>query len=142
MTRRAHQSGLTLIEVLVAITLLAIVIVPATRALHTSVVGTNVHSDVTTVHYRLTSQVEQLLVEPFESLENAAVAAGSASVATTYSETAGNPGRLLVFLAYYDGDNADGDDDGFTGVDTDVLWIRVESEGTVHGIETLATRGT
>ncbi len=141
MTHRSRQSGLTLVEVLVAITLLAIVIVPATLALRTSIVGANVHSDVTTVHYRLVSRIEQLLAEPFSSLENAAIAAGSAALPSSYSETAGMPGRLLVYLGYFDGDNLDGDNDGFTGVDTDLLWIRVESEGSVHAIETLTARG-
>ena len=141
MTSRRRQTGLTLVEVLVAVPLITIVIVPALLALRTSVVGSAVNSDVTNVQYRLTSGLERVLAEPFDSLETAAVAAGGPSNASELSEPAGDPGRLLVFVAFYDGDDADGDGDGFTGADADVLWIRVESEGTVHALETITARG-
>jgi prepilin-type N-terminal cleavage/methylation domain-containing protein len=136
------QSGLTLVEVLVAIALLAIVIVPAVRALQTSIVGANVHSDVTGVHYQLTSRMEQLLAEPFANLDAAVVAAGNPTTPSSYSEAPGTPGRLLVYLGFYDGDNADGDGVPSTGTDPDLIWIRVESEGSPHGIETITARGT
>ena len=142
MSRDLLQRGLTLVEVLVAIALLAVVIVPAVSALHTSIVGANVNSDVTTVHFRLTSAVERLLAEPYATLESVALAAGDHQTPSSYSEAPGTPGRLLVYLAYYDADNADSDGLPFTGADPDFLWMRVESEGSVHGIETLLFRGT
>ncbi len=46
MIRRANQFGLTLVEVLVAVTLLTILRIPAMRALQTSVTGADVHSDL------------------------------------------------------------------------------------------------
>ncbi len=134
------EIGLTLAEVLVAISLLAIVLVPAIRALHTGIVGANVHDDVTSTHYRLTARLEELLVEPFADLEDAAIAAGGPTVPSAYSDAAGLPNRLLVYLSYYDGDNADADDDPFTGTDADILWIRVSIENTVHGLETVSAR--
>lgn len=141
MTSRRRQSGLTLVEVLVAVSLIAIVIVPALLALRTSVVGSAVNSDVTNVQYRLTSGLERVLAEPFATLETAALGAGGPSNPSELSEPTGVPGRLLVFVAFYDGDDADGDGDGFTGADADLLWIRIESEGTVHALETIRARG-
>ncbi len=141
MSSRCRQSGLTLVEVLIAVSLIAVVIVPAALALRTSVVGSAVNSDVTNVQYRLTSGLERVLAEPFAALETAALSAGGPENPTGFSESPGIPGRLLVYVAFYDGDDADGDGDGFTGADADVLWIRVESEGTVHGLETITARG-
>ena len=141
MRPRPRQSGLTLVEVLVAVSLVAIVIVPALLALRTSVVGSTVNSDVTNVQYRLTSGLERVLAESFATLESAALAAGGPSNPSELSESPGIPGRLLVYVAFYDGDDADNDGDGFTGTDADVLWIRVESEGTVHALETITARG-
>ena len=140
MSSRLGQAGLTLVEVLVSIVLLAILLVPAISALQTGIVGTNVHSDVATSHYRLTSRLEELLAESFGDLSDAALAAGGPTVPSSYSEPAA-PGRLLVYLSLYDGDNADADDDPFTGTEPDLLWIRVEIEDSVHALETVRAGG-
>jgi len=139
--RNSKEAGLTLVEVLVAVVLLTILIVPAMRALQTSVVGADVHGNVSAAHYRLTSRVEELLAEPFTDLSDAAIAAGAPTTATTYSDAAGPPGRLLVYLSLYDGDNADTDDNPFTGTDPDLLWIRVDVEDSVHTLQTIRASG-
>ena len=141
MIRRRTEAGLTLVEVLVAIVLLSILLVPAMRALQTGVVGADVHTDVTVNNRRLTSRLEELLAEPFVDLSNAAIAAGAPTTASSYSEAVGPPGRLLVYLSFYDGDNADADNDPFTGTDTDLLWVRVDIEDTVLSLQTIRAQG-
>ena len=141
MTRRRTQAGLTLVEVLVAVVLLAILLVPAINALQTGVVGADVHADVATSHYRISSRLEELLGEPFSDLSDAAVAAGSPSSPSSYSEPAGLPGRLVVYLSLYDGDNADADGDAFTGTDPDLVWIRVDIEDSVFSLQTVRAQG-
>ena len=141
MRARRFESGLTLVEVLVAIVLLALILIPAINALQTGVVGADVHADIASGHFRLTSRLEELLAEPFADLSDAAIAAGSPTTPSSYSEPAGPAGRLLVYLSLYDGDNADADDNPFTGTDPDLLWIRVDVEGTVHTLQTLKTDG-
>ncbi len=141
MTGPLRQRGLTLVEVLVSVVLLAVLLVPAISALQTGIVGAQVHADVSTSHYRLTSQVEALLADPFADLLDAAIAAGGPGTPTSYSELAGSPGRLVVYLSPYDGDNADSDDDPFTGTEPGLLWIRVEIEDSVHAVETVRARG-
>jgi len=141
MSRGKAQSGLTLVEVLITVVLLTVLLVPAMRALQTSVTGAEVHAELATDHFRLTSRMEELLAEPFGDLEAAAQAAGAPTVPTSYSETAGPPGRLIVYLSLYDGDNADADDNSFTGTDEGLIWIQVEAEGTVHSLQTVRARG-
>lgn len=141
MSSRITQCGLTLVEVLVSIVLLAIILVPAISALQTATIGSNVHTDLASNHYRLTSRLEELLAEPFESLSDAALAAGGPLVPSSYSDPAGPPGRFLVYLSLYDGDNADTDSDPFTGTDPDLLWIHVEVEGTAFELQTITARG-
>jgi len=141
MRARRFESGLTLVEVLVAIVLLALILIPAINALQTGVVGADVHADIASGHFRLTSRLEELLAEPFADLSDAAIAAGSPTTPSSYSEPAGPADRLLVYLSLYDGDNADTDDNPFTGTDPDLLWIRVDVEGTVHTLQTLKTDG-
>jgi len=135
------EAGLTLVEVLVAMALLAVLLVPAMRALQTGVIGADVHSDISSSYYRLTSRLEELLAEPFVDLSDAAIAAGAPTTATSYSEAAGPPGRLLIYLSLYDGDNADADNDPFTGTDSDLLWIRVDIEDTVYTLQTIRASG-
>lgn len=141
MISRDRQSGLTLVEVLVSVILLAIVLVPAMRAIQTGIIGAEVHSEIASGHHQLTSRLEELLAEPFADLSDAAIAAGAPTVPSSYSDPTGPPGRLLVYLSLYDGDNADTDNDPFTGTDADLLWIRVDIEGSVHTLETITARG-
>ena len=141
MTARKQQAGLTLVEVLVAVMLLLIILVPAMEAIRTSVTGAEVLNELASSQFRLTSRMEELLAEPVGELEAAAIATGSATVESSYSEAAGPPGRLIVYLSPYDGDNADADDDPFTGSDPGLLWIEVEAEGTVHSLRTVRARG-
>jgi len=136
-----RQSGLTLVEVIVAMLLLTIVLLPAMQALQTSVTGANVHGDLANTQFRLTSRMEELLAEPLVDLEFAAIAAGGATIPSSYSEAVGPPGRLQVYLSQYDGDNADADDDPFTGGDPGLIWIRIEVEDTVHSLQSVKASG-
>jgi prepilin-type N-terminal cleavage/methylation domain-containing protein len=140
MMHYRQQCGLTLVEVLVSIVLLGILLVPAIRALQTGVVGSAIHNNLATDHFRLSSRVEELIAAPFADLVAAATAAGDNSTPTTYSEAPG-PGRLIVYLSFYDGDNEDQDDNSFTGGDTDLMWIRVSAEGTVFDLQTVVAQG-
>lgn len=141
MKDQCSQTGLTLVEVLVTIVLLAILLVPAVNALRTGIVGSEVHGDVATSHFRVTSRIEELLAEPFADLAAAADAAGSPTVPSSYSEPAGPPGRLLVYLSLYDGDNADADNNPFTGTEPDLLWIEVAIEDSVFALQTVRAGG-
>ena len=53
------------------------------------------------------------------------------------SDPGGTENRRKVFIGRYDGDNADADDDPFTGVDDGLLWVRVRIDGTHYDVETL-----
>ena len=132
--RRRAQYGLTIVEVLVAMVLLAALLVPAVNALHTGLLGTSVHADIGRNHYRLVSRMESVLAESFASLE---AATAGATVPSIYSDTFGPADRIVVYIAGYDADNADADGDPFTGVDSDLLWIRVAVEGSTQAIESL-----
>ena len=80
--------------------------------------------------------MESVLAEPFTNLETAA--AGNAAP-SSYSDAAGGGDRIVVFIAGYDADDADGDGDPFTGVDTDILWVRVAVEGSGQFLDSLKT---
>ena len=81
------------------------------------------------------------MVEPFSDLSDAAIVAGSPTTPTTYSDAAGPADRILVYLSPWDGDNADADDDPFTGTEADLLWIRVEIDGSVLALQTIRAQG-
>ena len=72
-------------------------------------------------------------------MDAAALAAGDATVPTSFSDSAGTNDRRLVYLSRYDGDNADADDDPFTGVDDDLIWVRVAIENSTQALETLTS---
>ena len=126
-------------EVLVAVVILAVAMVPAGNAIYSGLRSSERFVDATAEQFSARGRLEEVLAEPFATLEAAAVAAGGPSAATTYSDPPG-PSRRLVFLAYYDADDADSDDDPFTGGEPDLMWVRVEIEGTTLGYETLTSR--
>ena len=135
-----RQSGISYIEVLIAVALIAISLTPMMDAIRTATISASVHEDAAVQHMHLIAMLENVLAEPFSSLDAAATAAGSESTLTSYSDLAGSSNRRLVFLSLYDGDNADTDNNPFTGTDQDLLWVRVEIEGTVQAIETLISQ--
>ncbi len=137
--KRRRDRGFSYVEVLVAVVILVVALVPAVDALQTGLLGAEVHEVHVVQHYRMLGKLEEVLAQPFGSLDTQALVAGSPSVATTYSDAGGSEYRRLVFLSRYDGDNADSDGDPFTGGDVGLLWVKVEIEGTAHAIETLTS---
>jgi hypothetical protein len=137
---RGGQSGITYVEVLIAAALIAVSLVPMMDAVRTASISAGVHEDAAVQNLHLVATMEDVLAEPFASLEAAATAAGSESTLTSYSDLAGANNRRLVFLSLYDGDNADTDNDPFTGTDPGLMWVRVELEGTAQAIETLISQ--
>ena len=131
--------GASYTEVLVAVAVLAIALVPAVEALRTGLSAGQIHADSVAHHYLVVGKVEEVLAEDFGDLDAEALAAGSPTVATAYSDGAGSDPQRLVYLARYDGDDADADGDPFTGGDEGLLWLRVEIAGGPHAIETLTT---
>jgi len=147
---RNRQAGLTLIEVMIAAVLIMIALVPAMEALHTGMLGNDVLQSTSSEHYAVLSRMEEVLAEPYGTLTSAAAVAGSETAPSSYSDIAGPPGRRLVYVALYDATNADGDSNVFTVLDadldgdgnpytgyTDLLWVRVEVEGSIASLESL-----
>lgn len=142
-TTPTRMTGFSHVEVLIAVVLIVIALVPALDALIPAIAGSGIHETIAEDHYQLTGKLEQVLVEPFGQLNSAANAAGSATTPTTYSDvvTYAN-GRQInrnVFIARYDADNADADNDPFTGTDDGLLWVRVAIAGTGMSIESLVS---
>ena len=153
MKTPGREAGLTIVEVLVATMLLAIVLVPALDALYTGMRGRDVHATMAAEHYSVLARMELILAEPYTNLLGAAAAAGNFKTPTAYSDPAGPAGRRVVYVALYDADNADGDANGFTVPDPNsdgdndpytgysgTLWVRVEAEGSTTAFESLAAR--
>ncbi len=132
---RSGRGGFSYVEVLVATAILALSLVPALDALQAGLLGSGVGESLTRSHVRLRSKMEAVLAKPFEALESAEVAAAGGP--SSYSDAIGTPGRRLVHLSRYDGDNADVDGDPMTGTDVGLLKVRVEIEATPHFLESL-----
>ncbi len=124
------SSGFSFVEVLIATVLLGIALVPAMNALRTGVKATEIHQNTSEQHYYLMSQMETVLVESFSSLD---AAAGASTTPSSYSDAAEN---YNVYLSRYDADNADADDDVFTGTDN-IIWVRTELIDSGLAFETL-----
>lgn len=137
MTHRVWQAGLSYVEALIAVSVLTLALVPALEMLQTAFTGAAAQETVVQWQQQLATRMESVLAEPFASLDDAALAAGSETTPSSYSDAAGGPDRLLVFLSRYDGDNADTDNDPFTGTDAGLLWARVAIENTPYELTTL-----
>ena len=132
------MAGFSYTEALVATFLIAMVLVPSIEALYNGVEGSSVHNTKARHHYRLTGKLEEVLAQPFSALEQAAETAGGPGVIVdSYADLPATEGRRLVYLARYDADNADTDNDPFTGTDEGLIWVRVEIEDSSAAIETL-----
>jgi len=131
-----RQSGLSYVEVLVATLLIAIALVPMMEALQPGLQGSEIHRQQNEIHFALRGKLESVLAEPFASLDAAATVAGAHTTATAYSDLAATIPHE-VFIWRYDVDNADNDDDPYTGGEADMLWLRIASLDDGFSIQTL-----
>ena len=138
--RERGRSGATYAEVLLATAFVALLLASVIDALSAGVESAELHLELAETHYHLSSLFEETLAQPFEDLDAEALAAGSPSVATAYSDAVGATRRRLVYLARYDADDADGDGNPFTGGEDGLLWVRVELEYSHRALETLTAR--
>jgi len=119
---------------------LAAALVPALQALQGGVAGTDVHLSSAQRLQRAAGRMEEVLAEPLNALDAAAVAAGSPTTPSSYSDSPGTPERRLVYLSRFDGDDADGDGNPFTGTDAGIIWVRVAIEGSTVALESVTSR--
>ncbi len=140
MNKLSANDGFSYTEILVSIVLISIALIPTIESIQIAHTGSSVYQSLSTQHYHLSSKIEEVLAQPYSSLESAAILAGAPNIPTSYSDSAGENNRRLVFLSLYDGDNEDSDDDPFTGTDAGLLWVRVSIEGTSKQFETLIGR--
>jgi type II secretory pathway pseudopilin PulG len=137
---RRREAGYSYVEVLVTTTLIAVVLVPALDGLSSGIQGAGIHVELIEEQSHLASGFADVLAQPFGLLDTEALTVGDPTIPTSYSDAPGTPLRRLVYLARYDGDDADGDGDRFTGGDDGLLWVRVEIENTPLSLETLTSR--
>ena len=135
--RLSCQRGFSYLEVLIATAIIAVSAVPISTAFRQSLSEAEHSSRSTIRHFKLLEKMEEVMSNPYPELSLAA--AGSAT-ATAYSDANGSTDRRLVYIAAYDGDDADLDSDGFTGTDSDLLWIRVVIENEARDLQVLRSR--
>jgi len=138
--RANRQAGISYAEALLAVVVLAVAVVPALETLDTAFTGAAVSEAVIQWRHALATRMEDVRAEPFAGLDAAAQVAGSPTIPTSYSDPAGGPDRVLVFLSRYDGDNADADNDPFTGTDAGLLWVRTAIENAPYELTTLVAQ--
>jgi type II secretory pathway pseudopilin PulG len=133
------QSGFSYMELLIATLLIAIMLVPALDAMQSGIQGSAIHTELARNQYRMISKMEQTLALPYSTLLEQAdlVADPNVLIPAPFSDVAGTESRRLVFLARYDGDDADADKDPFTGTDAGLLWVRVTIEDNPRSLETV-----
>ncbi len=132
ITRPAR--GFAYMEVIIATVILALIIPPALDALNSGV-ASNRHTIADGQRQlKLVGRYEELMTGPYATLD--AAQAGKATP-SALSDPPGTPDRVLVYIAGWDADDADADGDPNTGVDPDILWMRLEIENTPLNIDTL-----
>jgi len=139
-----NQAGFSYAEVLVATVLIALLLVPGLQALNSGLQSTAVQGNLAEQQALLQGKLADVLALPFATLDAAALAAGGPAIPSSLSDTVtlSNGGSLSrqVFLSRYDGDNADGDGNPFTGTDAGLLWVQVAIPGTALTLETLTAQ--
>lgn len=152
------QSGISYVEVLLSMIILAAAIVPAMESLTTGLQTAAVHEDIIKNHHELMSRMQEVKSQSFSELLNAADTAGGYSSPSAYSDTAGMESRILVYLSFYDTFDSDADGNEFTILDNDVdsdnnpyttpssetpisiLWVSIALENSDAALQTLVTR--
>ncbi len=144
MTATRHRrisSGFSYVEVLIVSTLLMVLLSPLLDALQANSLSGEISDQLRKERNHACSTVESVLALPIATLLDEASALGSPLVPSdAYSDAAAAVPRALVYLSTYDADNADADNNPFTGTEADLLWVRVVIENSAIELQTLANR--
>ncbi len=135
-----NQRGFGYVEALVAVILLTVVLVPALESLGNATRNAPTAAQDDALWMSAANKLRDVTGSRFDDLDTAAVAAGGPNTASSLSDPVGGNPRVLIYLSRYDGDNADGDNNGFTGVDTDLIWVRAAIADTPVSLDTLVAR--
>ncbi len=140
----SNATGFSYVEILLAIVLIAICLVPAMEALGPAFSNIAEKEKFSENSMALRSKLEEVLAAPWSDLEDEAVPEGSPLIPTIFSEAPytmpdGRQITLNVYISGYDGNNADADDDPFSGIDSGLLYVKVTVEGTPQQMETLVS---
>ncbi len=136
-TIRQATAGYAYVEVLIAVVLVATCLAPMVETIAQAVRIQTQQADQRDALHSTTSLMEQTLSTRYQALDLEAVAVNDATVATAYSDPTGTDNQRLVYLARYDIDNADSDNDPLTGGDAGLLWIRVTSADGRYDLQNL-----
>lgn len=132
-----RSGGYAYIEVLIAVVLVATSLAPMMESLAQALRMQTQQADQRDALHFTTSLMEQTLSADYAALDTEAVAVGDATTATLYSDPNGTQHQRLVYLARYDLDNADADNNPLTGGDAGLLWIRVASADGRYDLQNL-----
>jgi hypothetical protein len=95
--RGSAARGVSYIEVLVAVFLVAVALVPALQAVASGLQGARVHADLSQGMAPIVAELEELLARPYPVLYRAAIAGGSAGGSATVAVAPYDPTVALVF---------------------------------------------
>ena len=137
LSHKNATAGYSYVEVLVAMVLIATSLSPMIESIANAVNHQRVQTTAQDSFIHAQDRLALVLAEPFEDLDTEATDTGSATTASDYSDPAGTTNRALVYLARFDTDNADADNNELTGGDAGLLWLRVAIEHTTYDLETL-----
>lgn len=124
-------TGYAYIEVLIAAIVLSLALVPASDALMEVIRHTQEVRSLLQTNYHIQVLLETVLTNPYTTL--AAELSVAAPVASRFSDPTATTHRRIVYILPFDADNADTDDNHFSGAESNILRVQVVSENT--GIE-------
>lgn len=133
--RPARASGLAYLEVMVALVLIVIALVPALNALQTDTRGAPALVSIAARDALLRAKMEEVLAKPFDAVNAETFLSGgntTTSISTALSDAAG-PDRRIVILYRTDGT-------AVSASDTGLLRVRVAFEAGGTALETLKSK--
>lgn len=135
-----HQRGFGYVEALIAVVLLAVLLMPALEALSNAARSAPMAAQDDILWMSVANKLSEVTGSRFDDLDIATTLAGGPTNASSLSDPVDSSPRVLIYLSRYDGDNADGDGDGFTGTDPDLIWVRATVADTPVSLHTLVAR--
>ena len=133
--RTARANGLAYLEVMVALVLVAMALVPALNALQIDTRGAPALVAVAARDALLREKMEEVLAKPFDTINAETFLAGgntTTSISTALSDAAG-PDRRIVILYRTDGT-------AVSASDTGLVRVRVAFEAGGTALETLKSK--